>query len=187
MQSWGEPFPMKTLARITFLTVAAVALGLPATSSVHAIPVISNGGFEAGLTSCTTVDQLGSEGTFFSQSGSLSPVSGDPVPSPPEGTKAAMTDAPGPGSHVLYQDFLATPDGAALSFALFIGNHASQFATPASLDFSTPTLNQQARVDIIRNTTDPFSVAGSDVLLNVYQTGAGDPLISGYNTITTDI
>src|SRR5205807_739403 len=110
MPSWGEPFPMKTLARITVLIVAAVALALAATSSVHAVPVISNGGFEAGLTSWTRVDQLGSEGTFFSQSGSLSPVNGNPVPSPPEGATAAMTDAPGPGSHVLYQDFVATPD-----------------------------------------------------------------------------
>src|SRR5438045_2245476 len=185
--SWGEPFPMKTLARITVLTVAAVVLGLPTASSVHAVPVISNGGFEAGLTSWTTVDQFGSEGTFFSQSGSLSPVSGDPVPSPPEGTKAAMTDAQGPGSHVLYQDFVATPDAATLSFALFIGNRASQFAMPASLDFSTPTLNQQARVDILKNTADPFSVAAGDVLLNLYQTKVGDPLISGYNTFTTDI
>jgi len=54
---------------------------------------------------------VGSEGSFFSQSGSVSPINGDPVP-PPEGTKAAMTDAQGPGSHVLYQDFVATPGAA---------------------------------------------------------------------------
>ncbi len=102
---------------------------------------------------------------------------------------AAMTDAEGPGSRVLYQDFVATADAAALRFALFIGNRAGLFVTPApaSLDFSTPALNQQARVDILKNTADPFSVAASDVLLNLYQTKDGDPLISGYNTITTDI
>src|SRR5207248_142539 len=132
--------------RVAVSTGAAVLLGLAATSTAHAVPVISNGGFEAGLASWTRVDQLGSEGTFFSQSGSASPVNGDPVPPPPQGIGAAMTEAQGPGSHVLYQDFVATPGAAALSFALFIGNRASQFATPASLDFSTPTLNQQARV-----------------------------------------
>jgi hypothetical protein len=42
-------------------------------------------------------------------------------------------------------------------------------------------------VDIIKNTADPFSVAASDVLANLYQTKAGDPLVSGYNTVTTDI
>src|ERR1700730_6191270 len=164
--------PMKPPARVTLSALAAVVLSLAATSSVHAIPVIANGGFEAGLTSWTKADQLGSAGTFFSQSGTLSPVSGNPVPAPPEGTKAAMTDAPGPGSHVLYQDFVATADAAALSFALFIGNRASNFftPTPASLDFSTPALNQQARVDILKSTADPFSVAASDVLLNLYQT-----------------
>ena len=180
---------MKTSARVTASTLAAVVLGLAATSSAYAIPVISNGGFEAGLTSWTKADQLGSEGTFFSQSGTASPVNGDPVPAPPEGTKAAMTDAQGPGSHVLYQDFVATANAAALRFALFIGNRASLFATPtpASLDFSTLTLNQQARVDILKGTADPFSVAAADTLLNLYQTKVGDPLISGYNTITTDL
>ena len=180
---------MKTSARFTASTLAAVVLGLAATSSAYAIPVISNGGFEAGLTSWAKADQLGSEGTFFSQSGTVSPVNGDPVPAPPEGTKAAMTDVEGPGSHVLYQDFVAKADAAALRFALFIGNRASLFATPtpASLDFSTPTLNQQARVDILKSTADPFSVAAADTLLNLYQTKVGDPLISGYNTITTDI
>ena len=180
---------MKTSTRVTVSTLAAVALGLAATSPVHAIPVIANGGFEAGLTSWTKSDQLGSEGTFLNQPGTSSPVNLDPVPPPPEGTMAAMTDAQGPGSHVLYQDFVATADAAALRFALFIGNRANDFftPTPASLDFSTPALNQQARVDILKNTADPFSVAATDVLLNLYQTKTGDPLISGYNTITTDI
>src|SRR5215472_7477796 len=133
---------MKTSIRVMILAAAAVALDFAATSSVHALPVISNGGFESGLASWTKADQLGSEGMFFSQSGTTSPVSGNTVPAPPQGTMAAMTDAAGPGSHVLYQDFTATAGSAALSFALFIGNRADRFATPnpASLDFSTPAL-----------------------------------------------
>src|SRR3984893_3470262 len=152
---------MKTPARVMVSTLTTVVLGLAITSPVRAIPVIANGGFEAGLTSWAKSDQLGSEGGFFSQSGNSSPVNGDPVPAPPQGTTAAMTDAPGPGSHVLYQDFVATADAAALGFALFVGNRASLFATPASLDFSTPTLNQQARVDILKNASDPFSVTAT--------------------------
>src|SRR5215831_16754235 len=184
---------MKTSIRVMILAAAAVALDFAATSAVHALPIISNGGFESGLASWTRADQVGSAGTFSSQSGTVSPVSGNMVPAPPQGTTAAMTDALGPGSHSLYQDFTATAGSAALSFALFIGNRASLeggftgFATPASLDFSTPTLNQQARVDILTTTADPFSVAAGDVLRNLYQTKVGDPLISGYNTITTDI
>jgi hypothetical protein len=59
--------------------------------------------------------------------------------------------------------------------------------TPATLDFSTPALNQQARVDILRAGTDPFSVASADLLLNLYQTQVGSPLISGYNTFNFDL
>jgi len=63
-----------------------------------------------------------------------------------------MTDALGPGAHVLYQDFTVptAPIGiGTLMFELFIGNRAGTFFSPATLDFSTPALNQQARVDIL--------------------------------------
>ena len=170
--------------------VAATVLGLAAASSVYAVPVILNGGFESGFTSWTRANQIGGDGTFDVQVGTASPSNGDPVPAPPGGVRAAMTDAAGPGSHVLYQDFMVTAGDANLSFALFIGNRADRFVTPSlavGLDFSTPALNQQARVDIIKNTAGQFSVAAADVLLNLYQTNPGDPLVSGYNTITTDV
>jgi hypothetical protein len=98
-----------------------------------------------------------------------------------------MTDAFGPGSHVLYQDFVVPTGSALLSFSLFIGNRANAFSTPASLDFSTPALNQQARVDILKASADPFSVAAADVLQNVYQTHVGDPLLSGYSNLNFDL
>jgi hypothetical protein len=69
---------------------------------------IANGGFEAGLGGWTSADQVGSDGTFFWQIGTASPVNGDPVPAPPGGLYAAMTDAQGPGSHVLYQNITFT-------------------------------------------------------------------------------
>ena len=137
------------------------------------------------------MDQIGSDGTFFSQTGTASPTNGDPVPAPSEGLTAAMSDAQGPGAHVLYQDFVVPVafGPAEIRFDLFIGNRADSFVTPnpATLDFSTPALNQQARVDLMLAGTDPFSVSPSDVLLNVYQTAPGDPLISGYNTIVADL
>jgi hypothetical protein len=72
---------------------------------------------------------------------------------------------------------------------LLVGNRATAFSVPSppSLDFSTPTLNQQARVDILRGGTDPFSVSALDVLLNVFQTNPGDQLVSGYNTVTANV
>lgn len=176
---------MKKFAHTGAAIVVAGVFCLGSATAAHATPIISNGGFEAGLTSWTSIDQVGGGGTFSLQTGTTSPVNGDPVPAPPEGVFAAMTDSGEPGSHVLYQDFVASP--ALLSFDLFIGNRADGFATPAFLDFSTPTLNQQARVDIVTTSADPFSVESSDVLLNLFQTNVGDPLVSGYNTLNFDL
>ena len=152
--------------------------------------VIVNGGFESGFSGWTRADQLGSDGTFALQTGTTSPVNGTTVPAPSGPTTAAMSDALGPGTHLLYQDFtIGAPvsAGTMLTFDLFIGNRAGTFFSPATLDFSTAALNQQARVDILLASADPFSVASSAVLLNVFQTNPGDPAVSGYATHTADI
>jgi hypothetical protein len=168
---------------------AAIMLVLGAAAPAGAIPLITNGGFESGFTGWTRVDATGSDGTFFWQSGTSSPVNGDPVPAPPEGSYAAMTDAGAPGAHLLYQDFFVplTIGSAVFSADLFIGNRADAFFSPASLDFGIAEINQQARVDILRSGADPFSVAGGDVLMNLFQTMPGDPLVSGYSTTTADL
>ena len=157
-------------------------------SEVHAA-VVANGGFEAGFAGWTRADQIGSDGTFALQSGVASPVNGDLVPAPPGGSTAAMTDAQGPGSHVLYQVFtIAAPvSSAQLVFDLFVGNRADAFATPDTLDFATAALNQQARVDILAGGADPFSVSAADVLLKAYSTKVGDPPISGYTHYSVDV
>jgi hypothetical protein len=150
---------------------------------------ITNGGFESGFSNWTRSDQLGSDGTFALQTGTVSPMNADPVPAPPGSTVAAMTDALGPGSHVLYQDFIvpAAVPSATLLFDLFIGNRAGIFTSPATLDFSTPTLNQQARVDILLPGANPFSVAPADVLLNLFQSNPGDLAVSGYTPHSVDV
>src|SRR4051794_16941074 len=110
-----------TLSRGRTVRMATAAvLAVVASSFVQAVPILINGGFESGFSGWTRADQLGSEGTFLLQTGTTSPVNADPVPAPPEGTSAAMTDAAGPGSHVLYQDFVATAGSASLSFAVFV-------------------------------------------------------------------
>jgi hypothetical protein len=156
-----------------------------------ALNLLRNGGFEEGggsFAGWTHVNLSGSFGDWYIQSGTVSPVSGFLVPAPPGPTHAAMTDTTGPGSHVLYQDFVVPGDiqTASLSFDRYIGNQAGIFVTPNTLDYSGAA-NQQARVDIITTTANPFSVAPADVLMNVYQTHVGDPPISGYTTQTTDL
>jgi hypothetical protein len=160
----------------------ALSLRAPAAS-------INNGGFESGFAGWTRADQAGSDGTFALQTGAASPVNGTAVPAPPGGSTAAMSDAQGPGSHVLYQTFMVTApvSQTMLSFDLFIGNRAAAFSTPNSLDFATPALNQQARVDILAGGANPFSVSAADVLMNLFQTTTGDALVSGYNHHASDI
>lgn len=173
------------------LTLAVVLLAtiLLGVSAVPAHAFIVNGGFELGFSSWSRIDQVGSEGTFFLQTGTVSPVTGLPVPPPPQGVTAAMTDAEGPGSHVLYQDFIVpAPVGpTALSFQLFIQNTAGEFFVADHLDFATTDLNQQARVDILLASADPFSVSAADVLLTLFQTSPGDPPVSGYTQFSADV
>src|SRR5438067_2026317 len=110
-------------------------------SATATAAVIINGGFESGFSGWTRADQLGSDGTFALQTGATSPVNGTTVPAPSGPTTAAMSDALGPGTHLLYQNFtIAAPvaAGTLLTFDLFIGNRAGTFFSPASLDFSTP-------------------------------------------------
>src|SRR4051794_13164535 len=85
--------------------------------------VITNGGFESGFSGWTRADQLGSEGSFQMQTGTASPLTGTVVPAPPGGTTAAMTDAEGAGSHVLFQLFTITApvNPTLLVFDLFVG------------------------------------------------------------------
>lgn len=156
--------------------------------SVQAAPIL-NGGFEEGLANWTVVDQAGSAGSFTSQSGTTSPVTGLNVAAPVQGVLAAMTDAEAGGSHVLYQDFLQTTavTSARLGFDLFIGNRAEAFYTAPTLDWATPVLNQQARVDILVGGSDPFSVDAGDLLQNLFATAPGDPLVSSYRYVEFDI
>jgi hypothetical protein len=173
---------MRLFIRISATLVCALSLRAPAAS-------INNGGFESGFAGWTRADQAGSDGTFALQTGAASPVNGTAVPAPPGGSTAAMSDAQGPGSHVLYQTFMVTApvSQTMLSFDLFIGNRAAAFSTPNSLEFATPALNQQARVDILAGGANPFSVSAADVLMNLFQTTTGDALVSGYNHHASDI
>ena len=157
--------------------------------------LVTNGGFESGLSGWTSSDQIGSNGTFWAQSGSLSPMNGFSVPVPPQGSMAAMTDSAAGGSHVLYQDFLV-PDvvtSASAAFSLYLNNAAGLFFNPGSLDWAltnsagATNLNQQSRVDIMTTSANVFSVSPGDVLQNLFQTIAATPPISGYDPFLIDI
>ena len=183
---------MTTLRKLQSIWLAT-ALGC-ALSSQAAAGLITNGTFESGFTGWTRADQAGGDGTFNLQSGTMSPISGDPVPAPPGGTTAAMTDAQGPGAHALFQTFVVPSlvPSASLHFDLFVGNRADRFVTPNTLDFFAPggtttVLNQQARVDILVGSAGAFSLLPAELLMNAYRTNVGDPLVSGYTHLSFDV
>lgn len=171
------------MTRTLFAPVVAALLGI---ASPCAQAAIVNGDFEVGLTGWTVVDQPGSDGSFGLQTGTVEPQSGATVPPPPQGLNAAMSGGQGPGSHVLYQDFVvpAQVATATLSFMLYVRNEADDFHTPEHLDFATPDLNQQVRVDLMAAGADPF---GTAVLATLYRSAAGDPLVSGYSLLSRDV
>ncbi|MBP8295829.1 MAG: hypothetical protein KAX84_06950 [Burkholderiales bacterium] len=178
---------MRSFARTLSAIALAGAISLPAAGAEY----LANGNFEAGLTGWSKADAAGGDGTFSVQSGTTSPINANPVPAPPGGANAAMSDAGAPGAHVLWQDFTiaSTAPQFLLRFDLFIGNRAGLFGTPApaTLDFGINAANQQVRVDILAAAAGTFSVAPGDVLLAVYQSQAGDPLVAGYASLSFDI
>ena len=125
---------MTSWVRTGIRAAAVIAVSLWGAASVSGAPLIVNGGFEAGFAGWTSADQLGSDGTWSIQTGTSSPVNGDAVPTPPGGLAAAMTDAQGPGSHLLYQDLVVPTSvgSATLGYSLFIGNRADNFYNPAT-------------------------------------------------------
>ncbi len=180
----------------------------PAPPAKNNVNIIVNPGFETGafsllplpptgfvsntyISGWNVFNQLGSNGSFIIYdnatialpfSGTTVPV---PLPVPPVGTFAAVTDSAAPGSHILYQD-VTVPVSGMLSFDLFIGNaNAGGFVTPATLDY-TGVANQQARVDLM-DPAAPIQDIGAGVIQNLFQTNPGDPLVSGYNTFVFDV
>jgi hypothetical protein len=158
-------------------------------------PRDGNFGFEAGAVDsneipCWTVTDLG-PGSWCTQAGTAPPIGSCPggvavVPPPPEGAQGAMAAQGGPGAHLLYR--CGTLRSGSLGFQLYLNNQAGIFVSAPTLD-PFAEANQQFRADLVRATAidaDPFTVNPADVLMNLYQTGPGDPLQSGYLQVTAD-
>ncbi len=166
---------------------------------------VANGGFEAGDLRAWTVDnQPAGRGGWFVYAGGVAPLICSPIPRPPEGTNAAVTEPcgrsalagaaavtadagwgdrtrpcgklpDGPGAHALSQDVaLAAGMDHELRFTLAYSNQAGAFSAPDTLD-DQAFPNQQYRVDVLRPSAQAFSVAPGDVLAEVFRTRPGDP------------
>ena len=162
------------------LALAATVAGalLTLASPAWAARVV-NGDFETGtLTGFTVVNRAADRGSWFAYSATNPPPefcsTVVPPEAPPQGTFAATTDLDDDGSYVLYQDVALEPNARhTLSFILYYRS-IEPFATPATLDW-TQGPNQQYRVDILKPSADPFSVAPADVLARGLPHRGGGP------------
>jgi len=183
------------MTKLALGLIASIAL----TASTHAAwatELIANGSFESNggagtdvFTDWTVQNQSsGGTGSFFVQTGTMSPEHGATVQAPPEGSFAAMTDAFSSGAHVLYQAFTvpAVVTSAVLSFEYYVRNQASAYYTPGVLDY-TVVPNQEDRVDIITSSAGAFSTALADVVMNILQSSTSDPLTVPYTTSITNL
>ena len=137
--------------------------------------------FEAGAITGWQAVGSGSGGWFVYADGHKAPdpAQSDPnapfdVPDPPQGRFAAVTDANGPGTRILYRD-LRLQGRFTLQLSVFYAG-TDPFSSPATLAYDTPEANQQFRIDLIRPSAPIDSVAKSDVLVNVFHTSPGDPV-----------
>lgn len=144
---------------------------LVAAQPSQAVPLIANGGFEAGFTSWTVTDLAGGSGSWFiDDADGLTPSSGFATVGPAAGSFYAVTDQDGPGTHALEQLF--TVPGAAssvlLSFDMFVNDQSlvGPIVNPAGLDHNASP-NQHARVDILTAAAGAFDT-GAGVLANFY-------------------
>lgn len=161
--------------------------------TASAYELVVNGSFEANggagsgtFTGWSTFAQAGSQGGFKAQTGTAPPLTPFTVPAPPGGSFAAMSDQPGPGGHVLYQDVtIPSALAATLTARVFVLNQAGEFSTPASLDYNSVP-NQQARFDIVTPAAALQSISAG-VLQNLFQTQAGDAAMGGYFIIAANL
>jgi hypothetical protein len=146
---------------------------------------VVNGGFETGDFTGWTVVNSGL-GQFSVLSGTTAPSSGSAIPAPPGGAFASVSDQPGPGAHILYQDVrMPTYTPIHFSVLLYYNNQADLWADNGTLsEVGDP--NQQLRIDIM-DPNAPVDDVGAGVWMNIIEPAGDDPFETGYQRITADL
>ncbi len=130
----------------------------------NAVELISNGGFETGLTGWTVASSAGSGGSWFADTATFTPLTGNPTVGPFSGTAYAVTDQFGPGVNALSQAY-TVPMGTTsltLAFDMFIN------------DWAPSTGDERMSVLILGAGGNP--VTGAGTLSTLF---SGDTLVTG--------
>ena len=152
------------------LKLIALGVACAFTQPAFAVALLTNGDFEAGLTSWTVTDLAGGSGSWFAASGTTTPLSSNSTVGPAGGVLYAVTDQVGPGTHALTQSFTISIGTTLvlLGFDMFANDQsgAGPIIDPVGLDH-TGAPNQHARVDLLSALASPFDT-GAGVLANFY-------------------
>jgi CubicO group peptidase (beta-lactamase class C family) len=155
--------------------------------------------FESGTLTGWTLDRSGSGSWFAYRDGRQAP---DPqqsngfvpfnMPNPPQGTVAAVSDAPGPGMQLMYRD-IKVEGRMMLELTVFYTNgtdglsgYSAAFAAPRSLAINAGP-NQQFRVDLLAPTAAADSMADADVRATVFETRPDAPARRGPTPVRYDL
>ena len=148
--------------------------------------------FESGALTGWRAVVGGSGGWFIYTNGSKAPdpTRSDPnvpfdLPNPPQGRFAAVSDANGPGTRILYRDVKL--DGRLrLHLTVFYAG-VGGLSSPQTLAYDEPGANQQFRIDLVAPSAPIDSVAQGDVLAKIFTTAAGDPDRREPSTVSVDV
>lgn len=171
-----------------FVTIAAVfALALLTVGAAGAgANTVVNGDFETGdFEGWTVVNEP-------------QPPTGDwivysegegPIPPPPQGEFAAITQQFEPGTHILYQDVPIEAGQAYLSMTVYYDSMGPiTVPNPDSLEAgSEGDGNQQYRIEVLDPAAPLNSVSPADILATVFRTLNGTSASTGPRTVGVDL
>ena len=168
---------------LSILFIALTVLPLNSIRSHAQIELVENGSFETGnFDGWTAVRETELDADWFVYTQGEIGI----LPPPPVGNFAAATEYFEQNSLVLYQD-IDVPNSSSVtcSVILYYVNSAFDWVNAPTLSVETFP-NQQARIDIMNPDAPVFDV-GDGVLLNLFQTGPGDPFSLGYTPLEFDL
>lgn len=165
----------------TLLAIVVSALLAPGAAAATVV----NGDFEAGNLAGWHVQQATAAGDWYPYQGTNPPIAGKtltaPVPAPPQGAFAAITDEVDPDTVILYQDIALRSgyDHRLSLFAYYVSQDPIAVPAPDTLSVDEEALggqaNQQYRVDVIKPSAPLESLDPADILRTLFRTQPGSP------------